>query len=109
MLREKNLSVLLFPEGGRTIDRLREFKEGTAYIAIKAGVPAVPIGLESMRNIMRMHSGFVYPGTVYLRVGDPIETSHLTVRDREVLTKELHGRVADLCGEPLAIDRSAVH
>ena len=75
MIRERNLSVLLFPEGGRTVDHLAEFKEGTAYIAIKAGVPAVPIGLEGMRNILRMHGGFVYPGTVHLRVGDPIETS----------------------------------
>ncbi len=109
MLRERNLSVLVFPEGGRTVDHLTEFKEGTAYIAIKARVPAVPIGLEGTRNIMRMHSRFVYPGTVHLRVGDPIETSHLTVRDRENLTKELHSRVADLCGEPLDTNKSAVH
>jgi 1-acyl-sn-glycerol-3-phosphate acyltransferase len=103
MIRERNLSVLLFPEGGRTVDHLAEFKEGTAYIAIKAGVPAVPIGLEGTRNIMKMHSGYVYPGTVHLRVGDPIETAHLTVRDRERLTKELHDRVAELCGEALVI------
>lgn len=103
MLRERNLSVLLFPEGGRTIDHLQEFKEGTAYIAIKAQVPAVPIGLEGTRNIMRMHSGFVYPGTVHLRVGEPIETANLTVRDREKLTQELHHRVAELCGEPIAV------
>jgi len=102
MLRERNLSVLLFPEGGRTLERLAEFKEGTAYIAIKAGVPAVPIGLEGMREILRMHSGYVYPGTVHLRVGDPIETAHLTIRDREQLTKELHDRVAELCGEPVS-------
>jgi len=104
LIRERNLSVLLFPEGGRSVDHLAEFKEGTAYIAIKAGVPAVPIGLEGMRDIMRMHSGFVYPGTVHLRVGDPIETAHLTVRDREKLTRELYVRVAELCGEPLAVN-----
>jgi 1-acyl-sn-glycerol-3-phosphate acyltransferase len=103
MLRERNLSVLLFPEGGRSIDHLAEFKEGTAYIAIKAGVPAVPIGLEGTRKIMRMHSFFVYPGTVHLRIGEPIKTADLTVRDREKLTRELHTRVAELCGEPLAI------
>jgi 1-acyl-sn-glycerol-3-phosphate acyltransferase len=103
MLRERNLSVLVFPEGGRTVDHLAEFKEGTAYIAIKAGVPAVPIGLEGMRNILKMHTGYVYPGTVHLRVGDPIETAHLTVRDREELTRELHDRVAELCGESVAV------
>jgi len=103
MVREKNVSVLLFPEGGRSIDHLQEFKEGTAYIAIKAGVPAVPIGLEGMRKILKMHTGFVYPGTVHLRVGDLIETSHLTLKDREPLTLELHDRVAELCGEAVPV------
>src|SRR5206468_1206186 len=43
LVRERNLSVLFFPEGGRTDGEMREFKEGAAYLAIKAGVPAVPI------------------------------------------------------------------
>lgn len=103
MIRERNLSMLLFPEGGRTVDHLTEFKEGPAYIAIKAGVPIVPIGLEGMRSILRMHTGIVYPGTVHLRVGDPIDTSHMTLRDRETLTLELHARVAELCGESVAV------
>jgi 1-acyl-sn-glycerol-3-phosphate acyltransferase len=103
MIRERNLSMLLFPEGGRTVDHLAEFKEGPAYIAIKAGVPIVPIGLEGMRKILRMHTSIVYPGTVHLRVGDPIDTSHLTLKDRETLTREIHSRVADLCGESVAV------
>ena len=103
MIRERNLSVLLFPEGGRTVDHLAEFKEGPAYVAIKAGVPMVPVGLEGMRNILRMHSSFVYPGTVHLRVGEPIETAHLTIRDREALTRELYLRVAELCGESVPV------
>ncbi len=103
MIRERNVSVLLFPEGGRTVDQLGEFTEGTAYIAIKGGVPAVPIGLDGMRKILRMHTGYVYPGTVHLRVGDAVETSELTIRDRETLTQELRVRVAELCGESVAV------
>src|SRR5438874_6448601 len=39
-LRVKGISMLLFPEGGRSRDgELHEFIEGSAYIAIKAGVP----------------------------------------------------------------------
>jgi len=103
LIRERNVSVLLFPEGGRSVDKLAEFKEGTAYIAIKATVPAVPIGLEGMRKIMKMHTSFVYPGTVHLRVGDAIETSHLTLRDRESLTRELYHCIAELCGESVPV------
>jgi 1-acyl-sn-glycerol-3-phosphate acyltransferase len=103
LIRERNVSVLLFPEGGRSVDHLSEFREGTAYVAIKAAVPAVPIGLQGMRSILRMHTACVYPGTVHLRVGDAIDTSHLTIRDREALTSELHDRIAELCGESAAV------
>jgi len=103
MIRERKLSVLVFPEGGRTVDHLAEFKEGPAYVAIKAGVPIVPVGLEGMRKILRMHTGIVYPGTVHLRVGDPIETSELTLKDREALTKAVRDRVAELCGESVPV------
>ena len=37
IVAERGISVLLFPEGGRTREGLRPFKEGAAYIAIKAG------------------------------------------------------------------------
>ena len=38
LIRERHISVLLFPEGGRTEAGMRPFREGAAYIAIKAGV-----------------------------------------------------------------------
>lgn len=39
-IQRKKISLLIFPEGGRSSDgKLQEFKEGSAYIAIKAGVP----------------------------------------------------------------------
>src|SRR5436190_16843488 len=41
LIQEWQISMLLFPEGGRTEAGAREFKEGAAYIAIKAGVPVV--------------------------------------------------------------------
>src|SRR5277367_4049824 len=34
-IAERRVSVLVFPEGGRSPDHLQEFKEGAAYIAIK--------------------------------------------------------------------------
>ena len=38
LLRERGISVLVFPEGGRSDDgALKEFHSGAAYVAIKAG------------------------------------------------------------------------
>jgi 1-acyl-sn-glycerol-3-phosphate acyltransferase len=99
VIRERGISVLLFPEGGRSEQHMRPFKEGAAYIAIKAGVPAVPIGLVNTRNVLPMHSGVVRPGTVKVFVGDPIETSEMKLQDRGRLNQMLQDQVAALAGE----------
>jgi 1-acyl-sn-glycerol-3-phosphate acyltransferase len=92
---ERNVSVLVFPEGGRSLDHLQEFKEGAAYIAIKAGVPAVPVTIIGTREILRMHTSRVRPGLAKVIIGDPIETGHMTIKDRDRLTALLHSRVAE--------------
>jgi 1-acyl-sn-glycerol-3-phosphate acyltransferase len=99
MVRERGVSVLLFPEGGRSADGLREFKEGAAYIAIKAGVPAVPIALVGMRRILPVGSIHIRSGRAVLRVGDPIPTEGMTVSDRAALNQRLHREIARLLDE----------
>src|SRR5882672_5769023 len=99
IIRERGISVLLFPEGGRSKDGFREFKEGAAYIAIKAGVPAVPIAMEGTREVLPMGSMQIMSGIVRLRVGDPIPTARLTLKDRTILTQKLREKVAELLSE----------
>jgi 1-acyl-sn-glycerol-3-phosphate acyltransferase len=104
LIRERNISVLLFPEGGRSEKAIRAFKEGAAYIAIKAGVPIVPVGLVNMRNVLPMHSLLLRPATVKVNVGDPIDTSTMasTAHDRARLNEMLQERVTELAGEAKA-------
>jgi 1-acyl-sn-glycerol-3-phosphate acyltransferase len=97
ILREQGISVLLFPEGGRSKDgHLREFIEGAAYIAIKAGVPAIPIGMTGTREVLPMGSMQIMSGFVELKIGDPIPITSLTLKDRAVLTETMHDKVANL-------------
>src|SRR5579883_3189006 len=90
IVAETGMSVLLFPEGGRAPEGLREFKEGAAYIAIKAGVPAVPMALAGMREKLPMGSIHLRSGRVTLRIGKPIPTSGMKLHDREALTAQLY-------------------
>jgi 1-acyl-sn-glycerol-3-phosphate acyltransferase len=90
----RRISVLLFPEGGRSAKGLREFKEGAVYIAIKAGVPLVPIALVGMRDLLPMGSIHLRSGRVTLRVGDPIPTAGLKLSDRGELNERLYQAVA---------------
>lgn len=96
VIHERGISILLFPEGERTSGELISFKDGAAYIAIKAGVPIVPIALLGADKILPLHSGVVRPGTVRMRIGDPIPTLDLTLQDRTRLTQELHLKMREM-------------
>jgi len=99
LIQERKISMLLFPEGGRSRAGMREFKEGAAYIAIKAGVPVVPLGLTGTRYVLPMGSNYVRGGPVTLKIGDPIPTIGMKLRDRAQLTETLSRLVAELSGE----------
>jgi len=99
IIRERGISVLLFPEGGRTRDGyLQPFKEGSAYVAIKAGVPAVPVAMSGTRRVLPMGSLRILRGVVHMRIGDPIATENLTVKDRAALTMQIRERIVEMLG-----------
>ena len=94
IIANRHISVLLFPEGGRSPRGLRAFKEGAAYIAIKAGVPLVPVAIVGLRELLPMGSGHIRSGRVTVRIADPIPTAGLKVDAREALTKQLYAEIA---------------
>jgi 1-acyl-sn-glycerol-3-phosphate acyltransferase len=97
IIRERGISLLIFPEGGRSHDgRLDTFKEGAAYIAIRAGVPLVPIALKGTRAILPYGSAHVRAGRVTMRIGNPIPTADAQLRDRERITGELRNCIVSL-------------
>ncbi|HVO98068.1 MAG TPA: lysophospholipid acyltransferase family protein [Bryobacteraceae bacterium] len=93
-IRTRNISLLIFPEGGRSHDgQLRPFKDGAAYIAIKAGVSIVPVAIRGTREILAMHSATFHRGSVTLRIGDPIPAAGITLQDRKSLTEAVRSQV----------------
>jgi 1-acyl-sn-glycerol-3-phosphate acyltransferase len=102
VVREQKISLLIFPEGGRSRKgEMRPFMEGAAYIAIRAGVPLVPIGLQGTREVLPYGSGNIRGGPVILRIGDPIPTDEATLRDRVHLTELLRERIIKLAEQNL--------
>jgi 1-acyl-sn-glycerol-3-phosphate acyltransferase len=102
LLRTRGVSVLIFPEGGRTYGEMDPFKDGAAYIAIKAGVPIVPIGMTGLRAILPRGGNVIQGGPVTMRIGEPIPTLDLTLSDRTALTQRLEREVRTLVGEVAA-------
>jgi 1-acyl-sn-glycerol-3-phosphate acyltransferase len=95
-LREGN-SFLIFPEGTRSrTGELLPFKKGGFILAIKAQAPVVPIGISGAQSAMRKGSPLIYPVTVHVRIGEPVETSGMTLDDRDRLITAVRERVAEL-------------
>jgi 1-acyl-sn-glycerol-3-phosphate acyltransferase len=66
-------SVLLYAEGTRTPDgRLQPFKRGAFHLAVKAGVPVVPLTINGSYPLLPKGSAVVQPGRVELVLEDPI-------------------------------------
>ncbi len=100
IVKEQGISLLIFPEGGRSRKgEMRPFMEGAAYIAIRAGVPLVPIGLIGTREVLPYGSGIIRSGEVTMRIGDPIPTTQAALRDRVHLTEELRHQIVALVKE----------
>lgn len=95
-IQQRKISLLIFPEGGRSHDGvLRPFKEGAAYIAIRAGVPIVPVAIIGTRQILPFGSGIPKSGVVELHVLEPIQTSGLALKERGRVSEQLRGTIAD--------------
>ncbi|MBS1873831.1 MAG: 1-acyl-sn-glycerol-3-phosphate acyltransferase [Acidobacteria bacterium] len=94
-IRTRGISMLIFPEGGRSPDgELQSFKDGVTYIGIKSGAPIVPIALVGSREILPFGSGRIQPGAVTLRIGDPIDTAALSLKERAAVTERIREEIA---------------
>ena len=93
----QGMSVLIFPEGGRSPDgTMGEFKPGAAYVALKAGAPLAPFCIKGSREIHQRGSATLHPGQVELRLGRPIPTTGMSPRDARDLTALARQRIAEL-------------
>ena len=101
-------SLLMFPEG--TLSRTGEllpFKKGAFVLAIKAEAPVVPTAIFWAARAMRPGSPLIWPTTVRVHFGAPIETSGLQLSDRDALAERVRGEVARLLTEAARADSLA--
>jgi 1-acyl-sn-glycerol-3-phosphate acyltransferase len=91
---KEGTSVLVFPEGTRSPDgKIHPFKRGGFTLAIKAGVPVVPISIRGSRDVLPRSSLQVKPGKIEIVVGEPIRTAGRGPGDRGVLMEEVKGAI----------------
>jgi 1-acyl-sn-glycerol-3-phosphate acyltransferase len=102
---KEGLSFLVYPEGTRSPDgHLLPFKKGTFVMAIRAGVPVVPISLAGTQRLMRKGDWTIHPGEVVVRFGPPVNSAEYSADQRD----ELRKRVQDLVAAGLPEDQKPV-
>jgi 1-acyl-sn-glycerol-3-phosphate acyltransferase len=100
IIREKAISVVVFPEGGRSPNgHLDEFKDGAAYIGIKSGATIVPTALCGTAEILPFGSAKIRGGHVSVKIGEPIDTSHMHIKERHALTSRIRGQIVEMLGD----------
>ncbi len=89
------IGVAVFPEGTRSADGvLREFKPGGFLMAIRAGIPILPVTINGSWRIMPNKRSLVFhPGPIELVIGKPIETAGCTRKDLAALMEKTGNRI----------------
>jgi 1-acyl-sn-glycerol-3-phosphate acyltransferase len=88
-------SFLIYPEGTRSPDgRLQEFKKGAVVMAIKAGVPIVPMACSGAHRIMEKRSLVIHSGEIVIEFLDPIDSSGYSLEQRDILNERIREAMA---------------
>jgi 1-acyl-sn-glycerol-3-phosphate acyltransferase len=83
-------SLIIFPEGTRSkSSQVGEFKAGALKMALKAGVPVVPVVIDGSWKIMERQGKWIRPGNVDLRILPPVETKNLSKEEARNLSDDI--------------------
>lgn len=94
---QSGLPLVVFPEGSRTpTGQLQPFASGGAFMAIRAGVPVVPVALIGTYELLPIHTYSLRPRPLKIVIGDPIPTASLATRDADALTNQLFAEITRL-------------
>src|ERR1700680_1961812 len=91
------MPLVIYPEGGRTPDgEIKPFLPGAFFLAIKAQVDIVPVALVGTYELLPMDTYHIKCRPLEMRVGEPISTAGMTMRDLEAVSAKVRKAMEDL-------------
>jgi 1-acyl-sn-glycerol-3-phosphate acyltransferase len=98
---QAGMPLVIYPEGGRTPDgEIKPFLPGAFFLAIKAQVDIVPIALVGTYELLPMNTYHLKCRPLEMRVGEPISTTGLKLRNMEAVSARVRKAMEDLYYAP---------
>jgi 1-acyl-sn-glycerol-3-phosphate acyltransferase len=87
-------SIMTFPEGTRSLDgEIKAFKQGSFHLAIKSGVPIVPVSIIGSGRLMPKRSLRIKPRQIKMVIGKPIDVSSFDIEKRPKLIEIVRNEI----------------
>jgi 1-acyl-sn-glycerol-3-phosphate acyltransferase len=94
---DAGMPLVIFPEGGRTPDgQIKPFMPGAFFLAIKAQVDVIPVALLGTYELLPMNTYHIKCRSLEMRVGEPISTEGLTLKDMDALSTRVQKEMEEL-------------
>jgi 1-acyl-sn-glycerol-3-phosphate acyltransferase len=116
LLRQGNLFGI-YPEGTRSPDgRLYRGRPGVGWLALKSGLPVIPVALSGTRHVLPPGRVVPRPGRIEVKVGAPLDfgpevTSQAPAKARRLIADQVMTAIRGLSGQEyvdmFASDRKA--
>ena len=94
---KNGMPLVIFPEGGRTPDGdIKPFMPGALFLAIKSQVDVVPVALVGTYELLPMDTYHIKCRPLEMRVGQPISTTGLTLKDMDELSAKVQKAMEEM-------------
>ncbi|MFL2982990.1 MAG: lysophospholipid acyltransferase family protein [Candidatus Neomarinimicrobiota bacterium] len=96
-LIDKPRSILLFPEGTRTIDgSIGAFKRGGLFLSRDTNIPIVPIAFIGTYDLLNKNSFSMKGNDIVLHIGEPLPIEKSFFEDPKNFTENVRKKVKEL-------------
>lgn len=91
MIRKK-MTMVIAPEGTRSrTGEIQAFKMGAFHIALNTKLPLYPMVIYNAKTLMPRKAILPHPGTIHIKILDPIPTDHWTRENLKEKAEEVRG------------------
>ncbi len=95
-LLKKGVSIIVFPEGTRSPDgEVKEFKGGAFLLAQHSKFPVMPVSTIGTYEMLPRHGWCFWPGSIHIRMGEPIPTRDLSHRELKNLMVKIRETIIE--------------